>query len=106
MYQPGQKIRNEINFNFFVCRYLNINHSFSELWFWQIITHEIGHQLGMGHDFVGMDSTQLKTGPDGKKCNGFMDYNETTDQWSKCSNADMKKFLNSLKKNCLMRKKF
>jgi len=68
----------------------------------EIITHEIGHQLGMGHDFVGMDSTNLKTGPDGKKCSGFMDYNETTDQWSKCSNADMKKFLNSLKKNCLM----
>merc|ERR1711994_860476 len=56
----------------------------------EIITHEVGHQLGLGHDFVGMDSTKLKTGPDGKKCNGFMDCNETTDQWSKCSNADMK----------------
>ena len=33
-----------------------------------------------------------------------MDYTDSTTGWSKCSNADIQKFLNGLKKNCLIRK--
>ena len=61
----------------------------------------------MDHDFNGQDSTNLKNSPDGKgKCSGIMDYTESTHGWSKCSNADIQKFLNGLKKNCLIRKYF
>ena len=67
------------------------------------MAHEVGHQLGMNHDFEGMDETKLKKWSDGTTCTGFMDYNEDTDKWSPCSNADMKKYLNKLKKICLLR---
>ena len=61
----------------------------------------------MEHDFHGMDSTKLKNSPDGKgKCSGIMDYTDSTGGWSKCSNADIQKFLNGLKKNCLIREYF
>jgi len=68
-----------------------------------VVAHEIGHTLGMDHDFHGQDSTKLKNSPDGKgKCSGIMDYTESTSGWSKCSNAGIQKFLNGLKKNCLI----
>ena len=61
----------------------------------------------MDHDFHGQDSTKLKNSPDGKgKCSGIMDYTDSTTGWSKCSNADIQKFLNGLSKNCLIRKYF
>merc|ERR1712018_591181 len=57
----------------------------------------------MEHDFHGQDSTNLKKNPHGKgKCIGIMDYTDSTGGWSKCSNADIQKFLNGLKKNCLI----
>ena len=59
----------------------------------------------MEHDFKGMDATNLKPNPSGKgKCKGIMDYIDSTGGWSECSNADIKKYLNGLKKNCLLRK--
>ena len=72
---------------------------------YQVMAHEIGHTLGMDHDFHGQDSSKLKNNPSGKgKCTGIMDYTDSTGGWSKCSNADIQKFLNGLKKNCLIRK--
>ena len=68
------------------------------------MAHELGHSLGMKHDFVGNNENKLKNNPSGKgKCKGVMDYKESTNGWSKCSLADIKKFLNGLKKNCLIR---
>ena len=69
------------------------------------MAHEIGHSLGMEHDFIGQDATNIKKDPSGKgKCKGIMDYIDSTGGWSGCSNADIKKYLNGLKKNCLLRK--
>merc|ERR1719273_2864647 len=68
-----------------------------------VMAHEIGHSLGMEHDFKGQDETNLKPNPSGKgKCKGIMDYIDSTGGWSECSNADIKKYLNGLKKNCLL----
>ena len=59
----------------------------------------------MQHDFHGQDAEKLKKNPSGKGlCKGHMDYADSTGGWSECSNQDMKKFLNGLKKNCLKRK--
>jgi hypothetical protein len=59
----------------------------------------------MDHDFIGQDSSNLRNDPSGKgKCKGVMDYIDSTGGWSGCSNADIKKYLNGLKKNCLLRK--
>ena len=48
----------------------------------QIVTHEMGHNLGMLHDF---DVTH-----NGKGCNGqgFMSYTYSLYQWSTCSKED------------------
>jgi len=66
------------------------------------IAHELGHNLGMVHDYSG-SVTNYKKNPSGKGvCMGYMDYTVVKDEkWSECSNADMKKYLNKLKPNCL-----
>jgi len=67
-----------------------------------VIAHELGHNLGMSHDFDG-PTTNFKKNPSGKGvCMGYMDYTESKDEkWSECSNQDLRKFLNKLKPNCL-----
>ena len=56
----------------------------------QTIAHEMGHNLGMRHDFGRKDSR-------GKNCYGYMDYKDSTNYWSKCSVEDFTK----TKKSCL-----
>ena len=50
--------------------------------------HEVGHQLGMKHDFDRRD---------GRDCTGegHMSYGNTKDEWSSCSKYDFKNWWNS-----------
>jgi len=56
----------------------------------ETVAHEMGHNLGMRHDFGRKDSR-------GKNCYGYMDYKDSTNYWSKCSVEDFTK----VKKSCL-----
>ena len=66
------------------------------------MAHEIGHNLGMEHDFTETDTEDNKRrfSKDGSSCTGvkgFMDYDENNGgeyhneaKWSKCSNEDFR----------------
>ena len=55
--------------------------------------HEIGHNLGMGHDFNNDESTRYYKG---NACNskGVMSYGEKESEWSQCSWNDFKAYYN------------
>jgi hypothetical protein len=58
--------------------------------FRQIICHELGHNLGMPHDFSALYSNPKNILRDsvGNSCtdvNGVMDYYVTVKRWSTCS---------------------
>ena len=55
----------------------------------RVVAHEIGHNLGMSHDFHGSDANNLRV-HNGQRCNGFMAYNNPPNVWSPCSVADFK----------------
>ena len=48
--------------------------------YFQVVAHEMGHNMGMTHDFTYPHKT--------KGCNGIMDYGESEDKWSECSKSD------------------
>ena len=41
------------------------------------MAHEIGHNMGMSHDFASKHK--------GRGCNGIMAYGKSKDEWSQCS---------------------
>ena len=65
----------------------------------KLMGHEIGHNLGMFHDFDSMhggDSTEESTNACNKQ--GFMSYNLVTgpNQWSECSKEDFTEHYNNV----------
>ena len=77
------------------------------------MAHEVGHNLGMSHDFHhGKEGCSLfgqckdiESAPrvlDGQVCFGYMDYDDgsrrgdVTNRWSHCNVLDLKKYIRSL----------
>lgn len=48
----------------------------------KVVAHEIGHNLGMNHDFTAKYKA--------RGCTGIMDYGDSPDVWSKCSQEDFR----------------
>ncbi|CAB4054923.1 unnamed protein product [Lepeophtheirus salmonis] len=57
----------------------------------KVVAHEMGHNMGMSHDFDKVHS--------GNKCTGIMDYGKTPDTWSSCSQDDFKNHYFSITKS-------
>ena len=65
----------------------------------ELVAHEVGHNLGMAHDFDAQHG-----GQNGKcNCKGFMSYcKNKPQQWSSCSRKDFQALYNMKKDNwCL-----
>ena len=63
----------------------------------QVIAHELGHNFGMQHDFIGSNTNNVRRDRNGRPCYGYMDYKSGTNYWSTCS----VEYLTRLNKNCL-----
>jgi len=80
---------------------ININeyytHNNSDVNTARTFVHELGHNVGMLHDFDDVH------GGFGSSCNnqGLMSYGDFPDKWSTCSNKDFKKWYNDYGHVCL-----
>ena len=70
----------------------------------QVFAHELGHSLGMYHDFAGNGNRQEGKDKSGNNCKGIggiMDYNGPMETWTQCSREDMADYFTSLSKMLL-----
>jgi len=70
------------------------------------MVHEIGHSLGLAHDFLVANQQEvLRRSSTGEVCTddgGIMDYNQEYSRWSPCSTEDFHSYYNSLSSFCLL----
>ena len=70
----------------------------------RIVAHEIGHNLGMFHDFENSSASGRKRtcGPRRRNSGAhsdIMSYGGTTNKWSPCSNEDFRSFFSQVEKD-------
>jgi hypothetical protein len=88
----------DIRFRSNICEYVN-----DDMTSGHVVAHEIGHNMGMQHDFLnGKQPRYDSYGQVSSGIGSVMDYDQPIyDKWSTCSVEDFTKYINSMPQFCL-----